>query len=224
MKKVPIRTSLYRKNIQSHRTHKRVSSTRNSLMDAAAGLVIQQGYKSTSVREIVAAAGTTKPSLYYHFGSKAGLVQALVTPAITCIQHELDQWKDSSESATAQLLIVGVRLSRLVIEHRQAIRFLEALHRELSCRAWLTEINTLQCRVGDHLASIIQRGISDGEFRSSADEELTLIVRGLMQCWVSRTVSRDEPEHVASFSAWLEHVLLGFLASGREQFSKDKNT
>src|SRR4051794_8496654 len=45
----------------------------------AAGLFAKQGYEATSVRMIVEAAGVTKPTLYYHFGSKEGLAQALFT-------------------------------------------------------------------------------------------------------------------------------------------------
>ena len=46
----------------------------------AARLFSSQGYDATSVREIVEAAGVTKPTLYYHFGSKEGLAQALLKP------------------------------------------------------------------------------------------------------------------------------------------------
>jgi AcrR family transcriptional regulator len=46
---------------------------------AAARLFAAQGYDATPVRAIVEAAGVTKPTLYYHFGSKEGLAQALLT-------------------------------------------------------------------------------------------------------------------------------------------------
>lgn len=45
----------------------------------AARLFATQGYDATSVRMIVEAAGITKPTLYYHFGSKEGLAQAVLT-------------------------------------------------------------------------------------------------------------------------------------------------
>jgi AcrR family transcriptional regulator len=45
----------------------------------AARLFAEQGYDATPVRTIVEAAGVTKPTLYYHFGSKEGLAQALLT-------------------------------------------------------------------------------------------------------------------------------------------------
>src|SRR3954463_8435651 len=49
------------------------------LARVAAGLFARHGYDATSVREIVEAAGVTKPTLYYYFGSKQGLVEAVLT-------------------------------------------------------------------------------------------------------------------------------------------------
>ena len=49
----------------------------------AARLFAERGYDATSVREIVEAAGVTKPTLYYHFGSKKGLAEALLTRPMT---------------------------------------------------------------------------------------------------------------------------------------------
>jgi len=56
----------------------------------AARLFASQGYDATSVRTIVEAAGVTKPTLYYHFGSKEGLAQALVTQPLTELIGRLD--------------------------------------------------------------------------------------------------------------------------------------
>ena len=45
----------------------------------AARLFAERGYDATSVREIVEAAGVAKPTLYYHFQSKEGLANALIS-------------------------------------------------------------------------------------------------------------------------------------------------
>ncbi len=50
---------------------------RERICAAGTRLFCQKGYGSTPVSEIVAAAGVTKPVLYYYFGSKAGLFEAL---------------------------------------------------------------------------------------------------------------------------------------------------
>ncbi len=55
--------------------------TRQRLLRAALKQFARRGYTATSVRAIVAEARVTKPALYYHFGSKAGLYKALVEAA-----------------------------------------------------------------------------------------------------------------------------------------------
>jgi AcrR family transcriptional regulator len=54
---------------------------RERIFKAGLNAFANQGFVETSVDEIVAAAGTTKPMLYYYFGSKAGLYQAIATDA-----------------------------------------------------------------------------------------------------------------------------------------------
>jgi AcrR family transcriptional regulator len=50
---------------------------RERIFRAGLNAFANQGFVETSVDEIVATAGTTKPMLYYYFGSKAGLYQAI---------------------------------------------------------------------------------------------------------------------------------------------------
>ena len=50
--------------------------TRARLLRAAVCVFDRKGYAAASVREIVEIAGVTKPALYYHFGSKEGVLTA----------------------------------------------------------------------------------------------------------------------------------------------------
>jgi AcrR family transcriptional regulator len=54
------------------------ADTRNAILRQAAALFAARGYDAVSVREIVEAAGVTKPSLYYYFESKEALAAALI--------------------------------------------------------------------------------------------------------------------------------------------------
>ena len=58
------------------RTHG--ARTRQSILDAAHALFAERGYSGAHVNDIVARAGTTKPMVYYHFGSKEGLFAAVL--------------------------------------------------------------------------------------------------------------------------------------------------
>lgn len=73
----------------------------------AARLFATRGYDATSVREIVEAAGVTKPTLYYHFGSKEGLAQALLNRplerTIAALRRVLDSDRDAISALAAMI-------------------------------------------------------------------------------------------------------------------------
>ncbi len=49
------------------------AATRDRLVQATVGLILQQGYTATSVDEICGSAGLTKGSFFHHFKSKEGI-------------------------------------------------------------------------------------------------------------------------------------------------------
>jgi AcrR family transcriptional regulator len=55
---------------------------RQRLLDVGLKLFANRGYAGTSVQDITDAAQVTKPTLYYYFGNKEGLFQALVDHAM----------------------------------------------------------------------------------------------------------------------------------------------
>ena len=54
-------------------------STKQTILQTAERLFAYKGYDAVGVQEIVTAAGITKPTLYYYFRSKRGLLEALVS-------------------------------------------------------------------------------------------------------------------------------------------------
>jgi len=52
--------------------------TKTELLETALRLFSARGYDNVGVQEVVQAAGVTKPTLYHHFGSKLGLLEALL--------------------------------------------------------------------------------------------------------------------------------------------------
>lgn len=54
-------------------------NNRETLMQCALDMFASRGYDAVGVQEIVDAAGIKKPTLYHYFGSKSGLLSALLT-------------------------------------------------------------------------------------------------------------------------------------------------
>lgn len=63
---------------------------KDRLLDEALHLFARQGVDAVGVQEVVDAAGVTKPTLYHHFGSKDGLVKALVDRGFGALNRALD--------------------------------------------------------------------------------------------------------------------------------------
>lgn len=64
--------------------------TRQRILDVAARLFTEKGYAATSVRDIAKALGIANPSLYYHFKSKAEILDAVLlrsTESILSLIH-----------------------------------------------------------------------------------------------------------------------------------------
>lgn len=69
----------------------RGEASRRRILDSAIALICERGYSGTSVDAVCKRAGVVKTALYWHFGSKAGLLAAI-------IGEITDEWVDDLES------------------------------------------------------------------------------------------------------------------------------
>ena len=72
--------------------------TRKSIMDTAETLIMEQGYSATSIDQILAGAGITKGSFFYHFPTKTDLAHAL---AERYARRDIRQLTDKMAAAEA---------------------------------------------------------------------------------------------------------------------------
>lgn len=64
---------------------------RKRILDVALDLFYEKGYDAVGVQEIVEGAGITKPTLYYYFGSKYGLLEELLKDGFEDLFTRLNQ-------------------------------------------------------------------------------------------------------------------------------------
>lgn len=67
------------------------TGTRERILEVALRRFASAGYLATSVRELAEDVGVTQPALYYHFGSKDGILAALVEPFLADGERILDE-------------------------------------------------------------------------------------------------------------------------------------
>lgn len=68
---------------------------------------MQRGYAGVSVGEVAAAAGVTKPTLYYHFGDKEGLYAAVIRALLEEVGGYISEIAHRTEPASARLVQIA---------------------------------------------------------------------------------------------------------------------
>lgn len=82
---------------------RRQDNRRGALMDAAARLFAEQGYRATTIRDIASAAGMLPGSVYYHFESKDALLVAVYREGVARIIARVDAATESENDPWARL-------------------------------------------------------------------------------------------------------------------------
>jgi len=99
--------------------------TRALLLEAAAKLIAERGYRATTVNDVVARAGLSKGTFYWHFKSKHDLLLAVLDERFDRPVRELAELlktapaqEDMAPEASRRFLeLVGRRRETVVLEH-----------------------------------------------------------------------------------------------------------
>lgn len=159
----------------------------------AARLFAARGYDATSVREIVAAAGVTKPTLYYHFGSKGGLGQALVTRPLAGL---LDQMRailaevSEPEQALVRLLACSFAFVR---DDPDRGRFVYALFFGPLGMSLAAELAHFAESIDALWEALAHRLADSGRIDRDAVTDFTAAIRGLVVVHTVDHLYRGEP-------------------------------
>lgn len=76
------------------------SPTRERILDAAAGIVLERGFAATTVDAVLEAASTTKGAFFHHFPSKSALGLALVERYAALDLAHLDELVAAAEASS----------------------------------------------------------------------------------------------------------------------------
>lgn len=101
---------------------------REKILQCALELFYARGYDAVGVQEIADKAGVTKPTMYYYFGSKYGLLEALVNEKLSNVNTAMRQAADYHGNVPGTLYRMASQLIDLANENRKMYVLMMALY------------------------------------------------------------------------------------------------
>lgn len=192
--------SMNKKQIQTEQTKKK-------LADASRALFVQKGYKATSIEDIVAATGSSKGNIYYHFKSKEGLFLYLI-----------DEWdREWEENWAAKEHLYHTSTEKIYGLAEQLI--LDDMNHPLTKAAdeFFTgekKENDIEERIAlmfeRHIQfnkQLVEQGIESGEFKADNADNLALILESTI-IGLSQLSRGMEPEQALALYRQAASVFL----------------
>jgi TetR/AcrR family transcriptional regulator, cholesterol catabolism regulator len=160
-----------------------VSSTatdrRAEILEAAARCFDKAGYHSSTIDDIAAVVGVSKPTVYYYFKSKDAILYEIHNEMIDLIlsRHEARE-REGQASRGAALHGLMLDVIELMETHPGHLRIFFEHHRELS-EEYKPTIRAKRERFRRMVADTLEQGVAAGEFRPMDVEMTTLAVLGM---------------------------------------------
>src|ERR1700728_2525928 len=124
---------------------------RERILQEAVALLYARGFTATTLDDIAAALGVTKPFIYTHFRSKTDLLAAICSPTIELSLDAVMHASMGPGSPTERLYRAIVDFTQVVLSRQANIAIYFREEKNLSPDA-LAEINTLRKKF-DHVLS-----------------------------------------------------------------------
>ena len=157
------------------------SLIRESLMQAALKLFTQRGYSATTVRELVEAAGVTKPVLYYYFGNKEGLFLELMRTHFGRLEAAVDVFRREEGSVRERLMAMLDKGFVYIQQNLDFIRLMHAVYYGPPGEAPYFDFDAYHQRYHDLITRFMEEGIDREEFRPVNAGDMAWVILGTME-------------------------------------------
>jgi TetR/AcrR family transcriptional regulator len=168
------------------------ASIRQKLLASATELFNRKGYAATTVREIVEAAGVTKPVLYYYFGSKEGIYRELLNGPIQEFDRLLVRAGRERAAVREKIVTLCDRLYALSEENLPLLRLMNAIYYGPPQGAPLIDFDSAHFKFQGLVKKLVAEGMRKGEIRKGRADDAMWAVTGALN--VAIEVSLCHPE------------------------------
>ena len=154
---------------------------RDRILQEAVKLFYERGFTGTTLDDIAAELGVTKPFIYTHFRSKVELLAALCQPTIEMSLEAVSNASDSIGTPIARLRDATRGFAKVVLQRQANIAIFFREEKNLAPEA-LDAINTLRKKFDRVLSGLLAEGIAAGQF-TIPDVNVAALAIGGMISW-----------------------------------------
>jgi TetR/AcrR family transcriptional regulator len=188
------------------------NAVRDRLLGAALQLFASKGFESASVRELTEAAKVTRPTLYYHFGSKEGLYLELVERLCATVEDTILRSLVPQGTARVRLRSFVLKILDSIIEDAGNQRFFFVI--TLDPRR--NNLSPFHERTRNFIAAVVEllleEGVEKGEFETDDVTYITKLVLALMDSFIYNQIFLAYPKSNRDETEKLLNVLLDQIA------------
>lgn len=157
------------------------ASKRERILEEAVAQFYARGFTATTLEDIAAGLGVTKPFIYTHFRSKTALLAALCTPTIELSLAAVANAANGRGTPTERLRHAVIDFAKVVLSRQANIAIFFREEKSLEPAA-LAEIDVLRKRFDRVLSKLLAEGVIAGEFEIF-DVKLAALAIGGMISW-----------------------------------------
>ena len=186
-------------------------SRRDEILSIAAQQFAERGVASTTVRDIGAAAGILSGSLYHHFESKEQMVAELLLPVM---HRQVGHYRELVDGGAPAVTTLRALIAVAVAEAAQTpneTRMIRNDARSFSAMPTLRPVTDLLVEAAKLWASVIERGVADGELRQGLDARLVVAAMFDAVLSTTRWFTGRRPQNPARVGDALADLFLGGL-------------
>lgn len=207
-------------------------STPDAILDAAIDLFIETGFETTSMDAIAAKAGVAKGTLYYHFKSKEGIVEAIVERFVVGAERAFESIvADPSIGPMGKLEAITAKMTELNIGAFPKLHHMKYIDIHTKTQA------AMVVRFAPFYARILEEGNGAGIWKAEYPLELAEIAiasnsflfdpennterqdrkAAAMIDLMAKALGIEAKELFSTFSSFIEYVHTASLGSAREK-------
>lgn len=193
------------------RARRELPPTARHILAVAARLFAVRGYDATSVQMIVEAAGVTKPTLYHHFQSKAGVAKALLTEPMTALVAEVRSITSDPKLDPVERLVRYIECKiDFCREDPDRARFFHALVFGPMGGDLAPELIAYADKLMGVLAEIVEQLAESGVIDRNRAEDLAIAVRGVVTVATTEYLYRARPLDTGRARTIVDDLIEGF--------------